>query len=129
MNAAVIKVAFANPPKEGKKLASIKADDGQLYGVWPDKFGLFRPGRSYRVEFSTRKWQGQDYHTITKCQPIDDEAKAPQGNAAPAVDGELSFVTAAFCAKINSGLVGNDLGHMVEYVRLLRQVYQQGFKN
>lgn len=52
MAQATIKVAYVNPPKPGKKLGSIKDENGNYYGVWPDKLSLFEPGRTYTIEFT-----------------------------------------------------------------------------
>ena len=127
MNAAVIKVAFANPPREGKKRATVKTDKGELFLVYPDKLGLFRPGKSYRVEFSTSTYQGKDYHTITKWQPIDDET-APAASTAPSpsLSPEFTFVTTLLAAAIKACTVANTEAGMVEHVRMARAVYRRG---
>lgn len=125
MNAAVIKVAFANPPKAGKKLASIKTDEGAIYGVWPDKFGLFQPGRAYRVEFSTRKYEGKDYHTITKCEPVDEQSNAPAGRTEAARSDEFEFVTRLLSASIRACTVANTEQALTEATRMLRSVYRK----
>lgn len=122
MNAAVIKVAFANPPKAGKKLASIKTDEGAIYGVWPDKFGLFQPGRAYRVEFSTRSYQGKDYHTITKCSPVEETAPEPQSRG---TNDEFEFVTRLLAASIRACTIANNEQALAAATTMLRAVYRK----
>jgi hypothetical protein len=128
MNAALIKVAFANPPKAGKKLASIKTDEGAIFGVWPDKFGLFQPGRAYRVEFSTRSYQGKDYHTITKCEPADAASTAPGTAPAIGANGEQVFVTTILAAAVKACTVANTEQALLDYARMLRAVYRKTFQ-
>lgn len=92
-NTAEIEVRFVNPPKAGKKQATIKAADGAVYGVWPDKIGLFQPGRRYRIEYNERPYQGRTYRTITKCQPHGHAmANAPTAQAG---DGLVATVLGA----------------------------------
>lgn len=48
---ATIKVKYVNQPREGKKMGSVKADDGTVIGVYPDKLSLFQQGQTYTVEY------------------------------------------------------------------------------
>lgn len=126
MNAAVIKVAFANPPKAGKKLASIKTDEGAIYGVWPDKFGLFQPGRTYQVEFSTRNYQGKDYHTIVKCEPVQEEnGTGTRTPGAKSGSDESDFVARCLAASIAACAVTLTEQGLADHVRLLRAAYRK----
>lgn len=66
---ATIEVRYADQPKAGKKQGTVKTKDGDVYGVWPDKLGLLRPGRRYRVEYKERQFEGRTFRTITKVDP------------------------------------------------------------
>lgn len=98
---AEIEVRFVNPPKAGKKQATIKAADGAVYGVWPDKVGLFQPGRRYQIEYNERPYQGRTYRTITKCR-AHGHATAAQ---APSAGGGDSLVATVLGAAIQSKAV------------------------
>lgn len=133
MNAKIIKVKFARPAKENKKQATIHTEDGAVFGVWPDKFGLLRPGQTYRVEFSERDYKGKTYRTITKCEPaaVVEERSSDQGTIpqrSSPNDAEFEFVTRILGAAIQSQVVDcqteNDL---IKAARLLRQVYAKVF--
>lgn len=98
---AEIEVRFVNPPKAGKKQATIKAADGAVYGVWPDKVGLFQPGRRYQIEYQERPFNGRTYRTITKCRAHGHATAA----AAPSAGGGDSLVATVLGAAIQSKAV------------------------
>jgi hypothetical protein len=125
MNAAVIKVAFANPRKPGKKQCTIKTDEGDIFGVWPDKFGLFQPGKAYRVEFSEHKHQGHTFKTITKCQPVEDNEPSPAGRSEPTRTDEFEFVTRVLSASIRACTVANSQEKLIAEIAMLRSVYRK----
>lgn len=126
MNAAVIKVKFANAPKEGKKKATIKTDDDQIFGVWPRQLGLFQPGRSYKIEFEEHDWQGRTYRTITKCEPATDAAPSNEsGSASNAALGEAEFVTRILAASIQACCVGHMPQAIAAEIRMLRGIWRE----
>src|SRR5262249_53368769 len=64
---AEIKVQYVNPPKEGKKLGSIKSADGQYYSVFEKMLDQFTKGMTCKVEYSSRTGDdGREWRTITK---------------------------------------------------------------
>lgn len=73
-----VKVAYVNPPKEGKKMGSIKTPDGQYYGVWADKLYQFQQGQSYDVEYETGQYNGRETRTIKK---VIETGRASSGSA------------------------------------------------
>lgn len=133
MNAAVIKVKFANRPKDGKKQATISTEDGQIFGVWPDKFGLLQPGRTYKVEFKEREFEGKTYRTIIKCEPAAAVEEPPsslaqQSQRSSPKDAEQEFVARVLAASIQACAVGHTEQDLIAEVKMLRSVYQQGLK-
>lgn len=48
---ATLRVKYVNQPREGKKMGSIKGEDGTTIGVFPDKLSLFQQGQTYTVEY------------------------------------------------------------------------------
>lgn len=64
---ADITVQYINPPKEGKKMGSIKAADGQYYNVFPDLLGQFSKGMRCKVEYTSKpRDDGGEWRTIKK---------------------------------------------------------------
>lgn len=126
MTATTIEVAFANPPKDGKKQGTVKTKDGQLLGVWPDKLGLLRPGNSYQVEVSEREWNGRVFKTITKVTP---QAATKQDNAPAATpqDHEFEFVARVLPAMVAACMVGREQADITGAARMLRKVYREAF--
>lgn len=134
MNAAVIKIKYADPPKDGKKQATIKTDDNQIFGVWPKEFGLLQPGKTYKVEFSERPFNGKTYRTITKCEPVaavEEPASglAQQSQRSSQIVSEAEFVTRLLAAGIKCGGVVHSEQSMIAEVKLLRSVYRTAFGN
>ncbi len=134
MNATVIKIKYADPPKEGKKQATVKTEDNQIFGVWPKEFGLLRPGQTYKVEFSERKFQGKTYRTITKCEPVAVVEEPPSGLAQQSqrssqLNAEQEFVARVLAASIQACAVGHTEAALLAETRLLRAIYRQGFSN
>lgn len=132
MNAAVIKIKYADPPKSGKKQATIKTEDNQIFGVWPKEFGLLRPGQTYKVEFSERPFNGKTYRTITKCEPAAAVEESTSGLAQSSQRSsqsinEAEFVTRLLAAGIQCGGVVHSEQSMVAEVKLLRSVYRTTF--
>lgn len=129
-NTAVIEVKFADPPKNGKKQATIKTVDGIVYGVWPDKFGLLQPGRAYEIEFSERTFDGKTYRTIRSCKPKanTEPDTMPVGTAKPSAGDETRFVTTILAAMI-AGRTMDDYteGGLVRAATMLRAVYRRSF--
>jgi hypothetical protein len=133
MNAAVIKIKYADPPKDGRKQATVKTEDNQIFGVWPKEFGLFQPGRIYRVEFSEREWKGKTFKTITKCEPVLDVEETPSGLAQQSQrssqkDAETEFVARLMAASISACAVGHKPENLIAEALMLRSVYREAFK-
>jgi len=132
MTAAVIKIKYANPPKEGKKQATVKTDDNQIFGVWPKEFGLLRPGQTYKVEFSERAFNGKTYRTITRCEPVSDVEEPPSGLAQQSQrssqsNGEQEFVARVLAASIQACCVSHTQEALTAEAKMLRSVYRQVF--
>lgn len=128
MNAAVIKVAFANKPKEGKKQGTVKTDEGAIYGVWPDKLGLLQPGRSYKIEFKEREYDGRTFRTITKCEPCEPApALAEQPGDAPSSKStdETTFIARVVSAGVASQQVEFNAVALGKAMRLAQSVYRE----
>ena len=80
MQTATIQVAYVNPPKPGKKQGSVKDAEGNIYGVWPDKLALFEPGNVYTIEYTTRDFNGQQYHDFKKMVETQAAPRTSNGN-------------------------------------------------
>jgi hypothetical protein len=118
----------------------------QIYGVWPDKFGLLQPGRTYKVEFSERKFNGKNYRTITKCEPAAD----PRSESGAGVEErtndrgsesqrgspnhpttntqmEAEFVARLLAASISACAVAHTQEALIAEARMLRSVWRGVF--
>ena len=127
VNAAVIKIKYADPARPGRKQATIKTEDNQIFGVWPKEFGLFQPGKTYKVEFSERAFNGKTYRTISKCEPLPDEPTQPAAKAGDGSISEAEFITRLLEAAIKCGGVVHSESSMIAEIKLLRSVYRQTF--
>ena len=52
MTTAPVTVEFVNPPKEGKKMGSIKTQELGTIFVWPNQLSIFKQGHHYTIEYS-----------------------------------------------------------------------------
>lgn len=91
MAQTTITVSFVNPPKAGKKKGSVKTTDDRIFGVWPDKLGLFQPGGTYVVDVEEREYQGTIYKTI---KSIVSQSNGATAKVAPAATGRPAQSTA-----------------------------------
>jgi hypothetical protein len=124
LHTAVIEVKFADPPKDGKKQATIKSTGGDVFGVWPKDIGRFQKGRRYRVEYTERPYQGRTYRTIVKCEP--ETASAPQP-AGKATADEIEFVSRVLAAGVQACAVGHTQADLAQEARMLRAIYHDVF--
>lgn len=129
IHTSVITVKYADPPKDGKKQATVKAADGTIFGVWPKDLGRFQPGRRYRVEYTQRSYQGRDYRTVVKAEP--EEAPERSANPGPPVaagaPSEFEFVTRLLAAYVQCCGVENSPAGLAAKARMLREVYREVF--
>jgi hypothetical protein len=138
---ARITVQYVNPPKGGKKRGTIKDSSGNLYGVWPDKIGLFQPGATYDVEINESHVNGTVFRNITDgvlCAPrkigtIPATNIAPElpaggnGNRPPGNKDEQLFVLALAKSLIEAGEIHADEQELVTAITVLREVWRQTF--
>ena len=135
MSAIVIEVARTEPPRNGKKLATVVTAAGETLGIWPDKLGNLAVGRSYRVEVEENEFKGRTYRKITKAQPVtgngNNAAAAPslaEGSARPGDDGERAFVTRVLAASIVARAVECTQMGLTTAARMLRAVYRDAMR-
>jgi len=133
----VIAIAAIRPPKEGKKVATVVADDGRAFEIWPEKAAPLKVGERYDIEVETREFQGRPIRKIVKAKPA--PAQAANGNAngpadttpapvpPPAADAELRFVSATLNAFIAAGKVGLDARELGQATQLLRMLWSHTF--
>lgn len=128
---ATIEVKYADPPKDGKKQGTVKTADGAIYGVWPDKLGLLRPGNVYEVEVTERKYNGRVYRTIVKAKPKAANSNTNADRPAQShtnLDAEGEFVARVLSASIQACAVKYTQAGLIDTVRMLRNVYREGMK-
>lgn len=73
---AEITVQYCNPQQPGKKNASIKTNDGQMYFVPPEMFGQFQQGGRYNITYKESTFRGVQYRHVETVAPV----AAPQTN-------------------------------------------------
>lgn len=140
MTTAEITVKYCNPKQEGKKNASIKTEDGQMYFVTPEMFPQFEQGGRYNIEFKTSTFRGVQYRHIEKVTKVAlPQANGGQFAASKAKYGTVDMETAErifVCGAINA-LVGNNNidprgltpDELVNQVNKLRYVWGSTFGN
>lgn len=128
MTTETIEVKYADPPKAGKKQATIKTTGGDIYGIWPDKLGLLQPGRRYNVTYSEREHAGRKYRTITKVDPVQGEQLPPPETSqinASTLEQEIAFVTRVVAAAIQSQQIEFGAVEIGRAARLAQSVFRE----
>lgn len=145
MQRATIKVAYVDPPAEGKKMGSIKTDAGVKYRVWPDKLHNFKPGEVATIDYEENEFMGKPQFTVKAVLPNGNGTSAPAAapsSPTPAAsrpngnnyretsqrDAERMFV----CGAINAGITSGQLNPtesvaILDTVTGLREVWRQSF--
>ena len=54
-------IAYINPPKEGKKKGSVKLEDGNYIGMWPNQLDQFSQGQAVTLLCESNEFQGKTY--------------------------------------------------------------------
>lgn len=139
MPTAEITVSFCNPQKPGKKNASVKTADNQLYLVPPELYPQFSEGNKYKVDYKNFKTNdGTVLKIIEKAEPMATAAPAPGRNKPgaryqdDAVVAERIFV----CGAINNMMANQNIdprgmsaADVTEQVNKLREVWRKTFGN
>lgn len=138
MASTVVNVKYVNPAQPGKKNATIKTDDDQLYLVPPEMIDQFSAGAAYKIDYRTSTFRGVTYKYVEK---IEKAVSSPSGVARHqagkygTVDMETAeriFVCGAMNALVGNqnldprGLTADDL---VAEVKKLRAVWGATFGN
>ena len=80
MSKIQIKVEYVNKAKEGKKMATIKTEDGRYFEVYPEKLDAFKSGGEYAIEYKSRDFNGKTYHTVTDVATVTEPASNGNGD-------------------------------------------------
>ena len=97
-------VQYVNEPKPGKKKGSIKLDDGNYYGVWPDKLHLFTKGQRVTFDASESEYQGKTFYNFEGM--AQNQPEQPEQPAQPSRGGtkpEEMFIMSVVGRSMGSG--------------------------
>ncbi len=130
-----ITVDFVNPPKPGKLSGSVKASDGNYYGIKPDQLALFEPKGVYDIEFTSRMFNNKEYYNVTSVKKIESAPPPQAGNGAvvgkygPKDDAtaERIFVCGALNALLQGGHVECSQVYISNVVNVLRASWAETF--
>ena len=132
MKTATVNVRFVNQPSEGKKKGTIKTNDDQIFGVWPDKLAEFQAGGTYEIEYEENDFKGKTYRTVKSVKA----ASVTSGNGGAkqiqretsGKDAERIFVCGIINNAVRAGkLSPDDTEAMVHVIRSSRSVWSQTF--
>lgn len=98
---------YVNPPKDGKKMGSVVAEDGTRYFAYPDQYGGVSPGDVVNLEPQPANFGGTDVMTVKKGTRVE---RIGSGGSAPAPkvqsQAEEIFVTGVVGRAMGSGKFG-----------------------
>jgi hypothetical protein len=133
MPQATITARWVNPPKEGKKLGTIKTDTNELYGVYPEMLSKFQQNGIYEVEYTERTFDdGRTFKTIKAVapkgmapRPVGGRPMAPRETSMK--DAERMFVCSILNAGVQAGKLEFNRAALETAVNGLRQVWAETF--
>lgn len=122
----IVKIAYVNPPQQGRKNGSIKTDTGEFYGVPPAMLSQFTQGGTYSVEYGERIYNGRTYKDIKSASMIN--APSGGGRQTDDVTSERIFVCGAINSALQSGQLNiGDEEAVTHAVAMLRSVWARTF--
>lgn len=77
---------YLNPPKQGKKMASVKDENDDLYWLPPDFLSWLQKGEAADITWNAQKWGSMDARVVTAINGRDITGAAqpgPQDRPAP----------------------------------------------
>ncbi len=137
MPSAVIEIKYKNEPKPGKSHWSVRAADGEYYGLAKGKENEIQQGGVYEVFYEDHDYRGKTYHTIQTIKPITQTAAAAgtvlasaERARTPDTESKQIFVCALLVAAIKGGQVNileaSDLIAAVDNAVLARNRLMEG---
>jgi len=70
MNTKTITVTSIEWPAAGKKMGAVIDNEGQRWGVWPDKLPGYQQFRTYEIGYKSNDYKGKTYYTIETARPL-----------------------------------------------------------
>lgn len=89
-----VTVQYVNQPREGKKMGSIKTEDGAYYSVNPSDLGQFQKGQTYSIEYDETTVNGRTFRNFKRII-----SSAPTGGDKE----EMIFITGVVGRAMGSG--------------------------
>lgn len=140
---AQITVRYVNPKQPGKKNASIKTNEGDLYFVAPEMLDKFEVGGKYNIQYKVNEFRGTKYNHIESvariAAPVPNQSSSTHNSITKATFGSVDMETAErifVCGAINAMLSNQntmpftlDQGDIVQRVNILRAVWRDTFGN
>ena len=133
MASVTIKVNFINPPKEGKKMGSIKASDEKYYWARPELLNQFAKGEQYTLEYTSEMSGGKEWRTIKSLTPAVGDAYVSNGKASGGRDQSKVPMEIFVTGIIGRALEGSggipDVEQLTAMVRTARQAWEKGMSD
>lgn len=136
---AQVTIRYVNPKQPGKKNASVKTDDGQLYFVAPEMLGQFEQGGRYNIRYKVNDFKGVKYSHIEEVArivaPVPTSPVAAHNTGTKASYGTVDMATAErifVCGALNAMLHGQtslETQTLVAWVNILRETWRQTLGN
>lgn len=135
MTTATVTVKYVNHPKPGQKKGTIKAADGRIFGVWPDKLNQFQQNGTYEIDYDVEEWNGKTYMTVKVVRPVNQQQAQPGhnsggnggGGSAYTAKDEQIFVCGALNNAIAARAVEPTTVSMMAFVNAARETWRGTF--
>lgn len=139
MQQATITVEYKKQPTATNRPGSLKDSTGQWWDVWTASkkpggaiLDNFEVGGTYSVGYTTRDYNGKEYHTITNVTQTGAAAPKANGHTVPRqptapADSERMFTCSILNAFIQAGKVELDPSDLMEATNIIRGTYKMTF--
>jgi len=135
---AIVKVAFVNDAKDGRKMGNIKTVEGVYYSVPVNMLGLFARGGTYEVVYEDNVYQGRTYHHIKTIKQQGGESSPAENKTTNGTGGHKYGATdnataerIYVCGALNSFIAAGKIDPNANSVRIatdaLRTAWRQTF--
>lgn len=136
MPSTIVTIKYVNPARDGYK-PSIKGEDGSTFGCKEEKLSLFEKGRTYKIEYSERSFNGKTYRNVESAAPVEAANTSQTGAASPSTSmpppgngkEEQIFVCALLKEGIRSGQVKIEKASLWAATNLFKGLWRASFGN
>ena len=119
-----VTIKYVNPAKPGKKMGSIKTEDGTYYAVWPDKLAKLSAGSTVEIEYEQ---EGDIKFLRNILSPIGNGAYSQTGGSKGTPQQSVEMFVMGFLNRLYIGKGEFDEDIVANQIISLRRAWRDGW--